>query len=91
MNPPIKKAWLDFRKNCIPSEASLIQVSEMEKAFYAGATSLFNTLLEKSEKEQKEAEREFDLVNDELTAYVEKLKKKAIHDVAKAQGFKVKH
>lgn len=41
----IEIAWLAFKEVVIPADAPDEQISDMKKAFYAGALSLFNTLV----------------------------------------------
>ncbi len=41
----IQSKWESFRKDVIPEDASVIQVEEMKKAFYAGAASILGLQL----------------------------------------------
>jgi hypothetical protein len=38
-------AWQSFREMCIHKDAPAVQVEEMRKAFYGGATSILSTML----------------------------------------------
>lgn len=41
----IEKEWATYRAFVMPGDASVAQVDETRKAFYAGASSLFHTIL----------------------------------------------
>lgn len=40
----IAQMWISFSKSVVPPNASIIQRTEMKKAFYAGATSLLSAM-----------------------------------------------
>jgi hypothetical protein len=41
----IETGWLLYREQVIPAEAGAIQLTECRRAFYAGALSLFTTIM----------------------------------------------
>lgn len=41
----IEKLWADFRRKVVPIAAPPVQVTEMRRAFYAGAGALFSELI----------------------------------------------
>lgn len=41
----IEQQWLSYRNEVIPKNASLIQLQECRRAFYAGAQALLHTVL----------------------------------------------
>lgn len=73
----IEAGWLSLRAMAIPATASDIQVSEMRKAFFAGAQHLYASIMsilepgaEPTEKDMKRME----LIDAELRAFVEEIK-----------------
>ena len=49
MRKPITEEWKRFESFVVPKEASDIQRKEMRSAFFAGALSLFNSIMEQLE------------------------------------------
>jgi len=50
----IQEQWGDFRKNVVPISAPDIQVSEMQKAFYAGAYASIMVMIKISAEDVSE-------------------------------------
>jgi len=48
--PQIKKEWIRYKKNVYPKGTSVIQDAECRKAFYAGAFTSLEILIEELEK-----------------------------------------
>ncbi len=47
MNPlVIRKAWRSYKEKVIPRNAPAVQVEESRRAFYAGAHTLFSSILQ---------------------------------------------
>lgn len=79
-NDIIKKQWTNFRKTVIPPDAPKVQITEMQRAFYAGAELLFYELAKASSEEEEKAHYLFDSIHKELKEFFEKiLKKKQTH------------
>lgn len=45
MSKFIQSAWTSYRKMVVPPDAPPIQIQECKQAFFAGAATLFNCLL----------------------------------------------
>lgn len=70
----IQKGWKDYKEKVIPKDASEIQLSETEKAFFAGAVVVFSAVYATGEEDVSENEA-LDVLtelNDEITAHIAK-------------------
>ena len=76
----IEGGWQCFRLAVIPPHASAIQVSEMRKAFFAGAQHLFASILcilePGAEPTEKDLQR-MTLIHEELKAWLTEAKRDA--------------
>lgn len=43
---PLAREWASYRERVVPADASLFQVQECRRAFYAGARALYYTVME---------------------------------------------
>ena len=66
----LKESFKSYDRNVIPKDAKEVQRNETEKAFYAGAISVFSLMI--SDKD----ENDIDAINNELEAYFESIKHK---------------
>lgn len=69
----IEKEWTTYRLFVMPSDASAVQVDETRKAFYAGAGSLFHTILnflEEGQEATKDDLEKMSSIQKELQAFV---------------------
>jgi hypothetical protein len=70
----LESAWEDFRAHVIHPKASELQLTEMRRAFYAGAGCLLVTLLSTvspgDDVQQSDLDR-LKSVNDELVAFTD--------------------
>lgn len=53
----IKKLWDKYHAEAIPANAPLIQIVETRRAFYAGAASLFMTMIEETKQNEMDEEK----------------------------------
>lgn len=80
-NQIIAAGWYALRKMAIPETASAIQLSEMRKAFYAGAQHLYASIMNMLDPGAEPTERDVERmagIHDELNRFVEKLKLEGI-------------
>jgi len=74
----IEAGWQAMRVLVIPSTASSMQLSEMRKAFFAGAQHLFASLAgvvgEGDDELSADDMRRVELIGDELDKFVEELR-----------------
>ena len=40
----VRSLWEDYRTKCVPGNASVVQLTETKRAFYAGVTALLTEL-----------------------------------------------
>lgn len=69
----VETAWLDYRTKIIPPNAPPIQVSESKKAFYAGAGTLLDSIMNILGPGQEPTESDLlimDGIAEELRQYV---------------------
>lgn len=76
----IKSQWEYYRDAVIPKQASVIQIVESKKAFYAGARTLLSTLFETLEETDHDEPTEADLntmvsIQKELDEFVDEVAK----------------
>lgn len=66
----LEPKWLDYREMVVPKNASAIQIEECRRAFYAGAASIYDVILDHETPESTEGDMQKmrDLVN-ELEAF----------------------
>ena len=50
---PIQDAWESFERYVLPGNASDVQRAEMRKAFFSGASAIFQALVEVSGNEER--------------------------------------
>lgn len=68
----IEECWLSYRDQVIPKDAPPVQVTECRRAFYAGAHSLFTTIMNILEPGAEATEgdlRTMDSIQAELRRY----------------------
>jgi hypothetical protein len=68
----IERAWNTYREAVIPKQAPPVQITEMRRAFYAGAHSLLTTimgLLEPGKEPTENDLRMMHLIEAELTRF----------------------
>ena len=73
----VEDGWLSFRKMVIPPDAPAIQVSEMHKAFLAGAQHLFGSIMTILEPGAEPTEKDLarmDLIAKELGDFYKLIK-----------------
>lgn len=73
----IAAGWTLFRSYVIPKDAPLIQIQEMEKAFFAGAQHLWGSIMSGLDEDAEitpQDERRMELIGAELDAFGERLK-----------------
>ena len=75
-NDIVKRQWMTFRRAVIPADAPPVQITEMQRAFYAGAQILFLELAKASGEDENKAHYLFDSIHEELKEYFEKMQKK---------------
>lgn len=69
---PLEDAWRSFRLTVIPPTASAVQVSEMRKAFFAGAAILQSIITRGMSEDEEPTEEDLALmetIHDELVAF----------------------
>lgn len=73
----IEGGWLGFRLAVIPEEASAVQVDEMRKSFFAGATHLFMSIMGILEPGSEPTEKDLarmDSIHREILAFQDHLR-----------------
>lgn len=69
-HPTIEEAWDSFHREVIPRHASLIQVQEMRRAFYAGAHGMMEINSKLTDFSDDEAVEILEAVVNELHQFV---------------------
>jgi hypothetical protein len=76
-NPELIQAeWEGFERSVLPPAAGPVQRSEMQKAFFAGALSLMNVLMNRVSNDEEVTEADdqlMDHLHAELTEFGEKV------------------
>ena len=67
--------WIHFRNNCIPTNAGKQQITEMRRAFYAGAFAL-RTLFEGQPENDAEAEKDTIRLSREIDQFFQNVKER---------------
>lgn len=73
----LDKAWREYAIKIIPVDAPNVQFTESRRAFYAGAISLFNTMMDSVGPGVEPTDEEvavLDSIKAEIDAYVDDLK-----------------
>lgn len=73
----IELEWLSFVKAVMPPNASDVQISEMRKAFFAGAQHLFGSIMSILEPDAEPTEKDLErmtLIDIELKEFVKQLR-----------------
>ncbi len=52
-NKFIQKGWESYRQNVVPADAPAIQIKETRQAFFAGASILFEGLMQTLDSDQE--------------------------------------
>jgi hypothetical protein len=74
----IEAGWVSLQASAIPADAPPVQLKEMRMAFMAGAQHLFHSIvgiLDADEEPTDADMRRMDLINAELTAFYEEMKR----------------
>lgn len=72
---PILDGWFEFVRVVLPENCSEVQRSEMQKAFFCGASLLFSEMLKVDDAESEEAASAlFEALNEEIQDFVQKMK-----------------
>lgn len=73
----VEAGWVGLRITAIPADASEVQLSEMRKAFFAGAQHLFGSIMSFLDSDREPTPndlRRMTLVHEELEAFVKDFK-----------------
>lgn len=73
----IEAGWISLRIAALPLDAPEIQVTEMRKAFMAGATHLFGSIISLMDPGEEPTEKDMHrltLINEELKKFEDELK-----------------
>lgn len=76
----IESQWLIFRSNVVPANAGSVQVEETRRAFYAGAATLFGTIMDLLEPGAEATENDLQAMDEiarELAEYTDSLRRSA--------------
>jgi hypothetical protein len=76
----IEAGWIALRVAAIPTDAPDVQIKEMRLAFMAGAQHLFTSIINTLDPEEEPTEadmRRMELINRELAAFADELKRDA--------------
>lgn len=66
----VQNKWEQFKEMTMPKNAPDIQTQEMKRSFYAGAFSMFNLMIDISDKHTEEkAAKILDDINEETKAF----------------------
>lgn len=80
----IKAGWESYLKNVIPKKASIVQITECERAFYGGAAVLFHSIMaiiDDDREPTKDDLRRMDDILHELNMYGQHLDKYMFGDM----------
>jgi hypothetical protein len=72
--------WESFQAQAVPKDASAIQIEVMRDAFYAGAGSIFATIVNQLEPGAEATQNDLDMMcnlNDELKEFGEEVIRRA--------------
>ena len=70
----IAEAWVYFQNRVIHTDAPQIQKDEMRKAFFAGASSCFDLMMDISDLPQSDVELKMSELHEEFSNYGKMLK-----------------
>jgi hypothetical protein len=87
--PMIAEAWKRFEAMVLPASASAVQRSEMRKAFYAGASVMFQTVTQGMSEGAEIQEQDLQLLDGiakEVEAYGAELDRAVLRQLAGGQS-----
>lgn len=66
---PINSLWQTYRQ-ILPADASLTQIKETRRAFYAGCLGLFQLMVKSSDQEEEKAMLVMNAIDDEIQLWL---------------------
>lgn len=72
----IQQLWNTYEKNCVPADASTVQIQETRRAFFAGAAAMWQLFGQIADQGSEEKSHQmFERLDKELVEFMENLGK----------------
>lgn len=80
MSKPVERKWSSYRREVVPAQAPPVQVTECERAFYAGAHAVLELLIQQIDPSGDVTESDIALVESvtqDVQTYVDQVRRRA--------------